>query len=195
MYKRSMNMFKNLWKKIKSSLRQEPSSIKEGGYQPCQDDCCCTTPTGGSSAQKPEYSETIGDVVYVTKENALRLIRDKKNTPPTPELKEAVKSTMFDSLAGSGYDNQKEELTEGLSSEEISKLIGSKKDSQVITDNADEKEKFMKETGAQTRPSKEALVKTKEEIKDKIPSQQAARSKAIKKKKASATAAKKRKNK
>lgn len=183
-------MFKNLWNKIASSLR--PERPPYCGYQPGQT-TGVSTPT--AIPQKPEYSETIDDVVYVTKENALRLIRDKKNTPPTPELKEAVKSTMFDSLAGSGYDNQKEELTEGLSSEEISKLIGSKKDSQAITDNADEKEKFMKETGVQTRPSKEALVKTKEEIKEKIPSQQAARSKAIKKKKASATAAKKRKNK
>lgn len=188
MYKRNMNMFKNLWNKITSSLRTDRPPY-------CEHQSGQASTSTKISVQNPEYSETIDDVVYVTKENALRLIRDKKNTPPTPALKEAVKSTMFDSLAGSGYDNQKEELTEGLTSDEISKLIGSKKDSQAITDNADEKERFMKETGVQTRPSKEALNKTKEEIKDKIPSQQAARSKAIKKKKASATAAKKRKNK
>lgn len=189
MYKRNMKMFKQIWNKIDSILHSESSKAKDGGYKTND------AQTSEGSVQTPAYSETIDGVAYVTKENAIKLLKDKKDILPSPELKKAVKDTMFDYLAGSGYDNQKETLSNVFSSNEISELIGSRKDSQTITDNADEKEKFMKDAGVQTRPSKEVLNKTKKDIKDKIPSQQAARSKAIKKKKASTTAAKMRKNK
>lgn len=182
-----MKMFKQIWNKIESILHPESPKVKDDG--------CKTNDAQISegSAQTPAYSETIDDVVYVTKENAIRLIKDKKNTPPSLELKTAVKDTMFESLAGSGYDSQKETLSDVLSPNEISELIGTRKDSQAITDDEAEKEKFMKETGVQTRPSKEALEKDKEDIKSKIPSQQAARSKAIKKKKTSSTPKKRKK--
>lgn len=139
------------------------------------------------------YSETIDDVVYVTTANATRLISDNKSTPPSPELKEAVKSVMFESMVASEYDNQKEVLKEGLSSDEISQLIGSKKDSQSIVNDSDEKDRFMKETGKQTRPSEEAIAQAKEDVKSTIPTHQATRSKIIKKKQS--LAHKKRKNK
>jgi len=186
MYKRNMKMFKQIWSKIESILHPESSNVKVDGNKPDN------TPSE-SPGENSTYSETIDDVVYVTRENAIRLIKDKKSTPPSPELKTAVKDTMFDSLVGSGYDSQKETLSDGLSPNEISELIGSKKDSQLIANDADEKEKFMKETGVQTRPSQEAIAKDKEDIKAKIPSQQAARSKAIKKKKTSSTPKKRKK--
>jgi len=183
-------MFKNLWNKITSSLR--PERPPYCGYQPGQA-TSVSTPT--EIPQKPEYSETIDNIVYVTETNALRLIRDKAGSPPSEELKTAVKNGMFDSLAMRAYDVQKETLGEAFSTEEISNVIGSRKDFQAIIDDSDEKEKFMKETGVQTRPSTEELIQAKEDIKAAIPSQQAARSKAIKKKKASSKSAKKRKNK
>lgn len=134
---------------------------------------------------KNTYSETIDDVVYVTTENATKLISDNKSTPPSPELKEAVKSAMFESMVVSEYDNQKEALKQDLSPDEISQLIGSKKNTQSIINDLNEKDKFMKETGEQIRPSDETIAQAKEDVKLTIPIHQAVRAKIIKKNKSS----------
>ena len=89
MYKAVMSALKTLWNKITSGFKGNNDWKKDGD-----------TMVREKPAPQPTtpYSETIDGVVFVTKENALRLIKDKKSTPPSEELKALTREAMLQQM-------------------------------------------------------------------------------------------------
>lgn len=172
-----MNIFRFIFEKIKLALRpNSTNSVKLPENQ---------------NKKHDEYSETINGVVFVTKENAKRLMTDKTITP-SKELQEAVNDTMLKQLIG-------EQEFEALDSAPLTK-----KDISDIKDKWRENnlpsESFFRiddtyEFNERREERNKVKLATIEEMKSQIASNQKTRSDAIKKKKKAQNALKKRKNK
>lgn len=90
-------------------------------------------------AAEASYSEKINEVLYVTTQDAQRLIKDGKNTPPSEELKNITKQAMFEQMLVEGRKTAAHDFTSegGWSKEETEALLGNTKGAQTIaTDTA-----------------------------------------------------------
>jgi len=194
-----MSVLKTLWNKITSNFHKSDGWKSDG-----------TTMTRERPATQPPvpkapYSETIDGVVYVTKENAMRLISDGANTPPSEELKEAVRSAMVGEIFGERHKILSKELTDGgLDADDVQNMVGTKKTAQSLSQNPQELTDFTEagqrapesspyRLGNTDSESIEKLEKAKASMKAQIPARQNSRAQSLKKKKKKTSGSKKRK--
>lgn len=126
MYKRNMSLLQTLMTKIKSVFAPKSQIVE---IAPVTDKSTDIPATHGTS-----YSETINEVVYVTTQDAQRLIKDGKNTSPSEELKNITKQAMFEQMLVEGRKTAVSDFTAegGWSKEEAESLLGNAKNAQTI---------------------------------------------------------------
>ena len=218
----------------KTNLTIDGASLYKGdklmvkGEETCQSGAyvATTQPPGARYNRTPEgwQHEDTGrmvdyqdSVLFVTTDDARRLINSGKIAPPSEELKAITREAMLQQMV----KDQHQEIVKQWSEEsdwkedEIQGLVGNTKDAQQIARDPGEANSFndlSKNPPKQTHPlrayrgsheaaveaekeRKDKLAKTKADMKSAIPAQQATRAKSIKKKKRATSTAAKRKTK
>lgn len=207
MYKINMNVFKRILNKItsfgwlqKGSTRIE-SAPKETGVVTLKTPE--TPPARPTTPQEPPqvYGITVAGELFVSTDDARKMISDGNAKPPSEELKEVTRDAMLHSMVSEAHKKAVVNF-KGTSNS----LVGKLKDAQDIADKQEEISEFKDKaenppeqtSGLRkdaTSTQKIQLEAAKTDIKAKIPSAQALRSAAIKKKKKAASTTNKRKTK
>jgi hypothetical protein len=210
-----MNVFKRILNKITSfgwlqqgSMRIEsapqksvliPATRETGVVTLKTPDVMPARPT--APPEPPVYGHQVSGLLFVSTDEARRMISDGNAKPPSEELKQVTRDAM---LHGMVTDAHKKVI--GNFAGEANSLVGKLKDAQDIADSKETMAEFKDKAEnppeqtsglrkSATPAQKAKLETTKADIKAKIPSAQSARSVAIKKKKKAASATNKRKNK